>query len=187
MKDFIEEYKSRLLSAFNEDTNKNIEILCQSLLHAWKSKKNVFICGNGGSAGNAIHIANDFIYGVACNNKEYGGIRIEALSANPSVITCLANDVSYDSIYSEQLKVKADKGDMLIVLSGSGNSPNVIEAIKFANKLEVNTFSILGFNGGECKKISKHCIHFSIDDMQLSEDLQLIVCHICMQWLSNQL
>ena len=55
--------------------------------------------------GNAIHIANDFIYGVACNNKEYGGIRIEALSANPSVITCLANDVSYDSIYSEQLKV----------------------------------------------------------------------------------
>ena len=58
---------------------------------------------------------------------------------------------------------------------------------KITNKLEVNTFSILGFNGGECKKISKHCIHFSIDDMQISEDLQLIVCHICMQWLSNQL
>ena len=184
MKDFIEEYKSRLLSAFNEDTNKNIEILCQSLLHAWKSKKNVFICGNGSR--NAIHIANDFIYGVACNNKEYGGIRIEALSANPSVITCLANDVFMTQSIQNNLKLK-DKGDMLIVLSGSGNSPNVIEAIKFANKLEVNTFSILGFNGGECKKISKHCIHFSIDDMQISEDLQLIVCHICMQWLSNQL
>ncbi len=187
MKDFIEDYKSKLMRAFNEDVNENIEILCQNLLHVWKNKKNVFICGNGGSAGNAIHIANDFIYGVSYQKKEFGGIRIEALSANPSVITCLANDVSYDSIYSEQLKVKADKGDMLIVLSGSGNSPNVIKAIEFANEIGVNTFSILGFNGGECKKISKNSIHFSIKDMQISEDLQLIVCHICMQWLSNKI
>jgi len=86
-------------------------------------------------------------------------------------------------IFLEQLRVKANKGDILIVLSGSGNSQNVINALNFAKKNKVKSFSILGYSGGECKKISDYSIHFKVNDMQISEDLQLITGHLCMQWL----
>ncbi len=104
-----------------------------------------------------------------------------------SVITCLANDLGYDEIYSEQLRVKARSEDVLIVLSGSGNSPNVVKALETGNALGMQTFAILGFNGGKCKELAQVPLHFPIDDMQVAEDLQLIIGHMCMQWLCNAL
>jgi len=161
-----------------------VPILAKSLLRIWKNNAQLFFCGNGGSAGNAIHLANDFIYGAG---RRIGkGLKVEALSANPAVLTCLANDVGYDFVFSEQLKVKAEKGDVLVALSGSGNSANIIRAIEAGNKIGMDTFAILGYSGGTCKDIAKHSIHFPVDDMQISEDLQLIVGHMCMQWLYQQ-
>jgi D-sedoheptulose 7-phosphate isomerase len=113
-------------------------------------------------------------------------LRIEALSANPSVVTCLANDLGYEYIYSEQLKVKANKDDLLIALSGSGNSANICKAIEVGNKLGMITYAITGYDGGVCKQLATHSIHFPIADMQISEDMQLIVGHMCMQWLSER-
>lgn len=160
------------------------EPLCKALLDTWTNGGTVFICGNGGSAGNAIHLANDFIYGAGKNNG--GGLKVEALSANSAVITCLANDIGYENIYSEQIRVKGIAGDMLIALSGSGNSPNIINAILQANAIGMKTHAILGFSGGRCKDLVKYPIHFAVNDMQIAEDLQLIVGHMCMQWLSTQ-
>ena len=174
-------YLKKLNSVFSLDVNRNIQKLANALGSAWKKNKNIFICGNGGSAANAIHIANDFIYGAGV--KKGKGLNVEALSSNPAVLTCLANDIGYENIFLEQLKVKAKKDDVLIILSGSGNSQNVINALNYARKNKIKTFSILGYNGGECKKISEHIIHFKINDMQISEDLQLITGHLCMQWL----
>ena len=148
--------------------------------------KSIYICGNGGSAANALHIANDLIYGVRNNNKDlYKTAKIEALPANSSVVTCLANDIGYERIYSYQLECKGVKDDILICLSGSGNSDNIYNALNTANKIGMETFSILGFDGGKCKSISKNSIHFCIDDMQIAEDTQLIVMHMCMQWLAD--
>ena len=94
---------------------------------------------NGGSAGNAMHIANDFHYGVGCNIKVgKPGIRFVALPSNPSILTCLANDIGYENIYEHQLKVLAESCDILIVLSGSGNSKNVINALNFAKIITLN-------------------------------------------------
>lgn len=153
------------------------------LHEAWARKSSIYLCGNGGSAGNAIHLANDLLYGVGL---QYGvGMRVEALSANPAVLTCLANDIGYDKIYSEQLRVKANPGDLLIALSGSGNSPNVVAALEMGNALGMKTYAVLGYSGGKCKKLAQFPIHFDIDDMQIAEDLQLIVGHMCMQWLSE--
>jgi D-sedoheptulose 7-phosphate isomerase len=115
--------------------------------------------------------------------KEGGGLRVEALSANVAVLTCLANDIGYDQIYAEQIKVKARSGDVLIALSGSGNSANIVNALEAGNALGMKTFAILGYSGGRCKKVAQYPIHFEIDDMQIAEDLQLIVGHMCMQWL----
>jgi D-sedoheptulose 7-phosphate isomerase len=140
------------------------------------------VCGNGGSAGNAMHLANDLLFGVGRKNGG-GGIKVEALSANPSVLTCLANDLGYEEIFAHQLKVKGSAGDLLIVLSGSGNSPTVVRALETANAKGMKTFAVLGFSGGKCKEIAQHSIHFDVDDMQIAEDMQLVVGHMCMQWL----
>ena len=161
-----------------------VPVLADALITVWRAGGAIYICGNGGSAGNAIHLANDFLYGAGKRNGR--GLRVEALSANAAVITCLANDTGYENIYAEQLKVKARAGDVLIVLSGSGNSPNIVNALEIGNSMEMTTFAILGFSGGQCKSIAQHSIHFELDDMQIAEDLQLIVGHMCMQWLSQQ-
>jgi len=181
MEDHYKSYVSRLVAALNSDVIDKVKILADALQHAWDTGKQVFICGNGGSAGNAIHLANDFNYGI--DKKNGRGLRIDALPANQSIITCLANDEGYEFIYSQQLKVKANAGDVLIVLSGSGNSPNVVKALEVANKMGMETFAILGFSGGKCKELAKTPIHFAINDMQISEDIQTIIGHMCMQWL----
>ena len=176
-------YVKRIESVMDSFDWRHVHRLSLSLQQAWESGHKVFLCGNGGSAGNAVHLANDFNYGIDKNGGM--GLRVEALPANTSVLTCLANDEGYESIFSQQLKVKASPDDVLIVLSGSGNSKNVIHALEVGNKIGMKTFAILGFSGGRCKALAKNPIHFEIEDMQISEDLQLIVGHMCMQWLSE--
>ena len=176
-------YVKRLEKVMDSFSWEFVHQLSLSLQQVWRTGNKVFLCGNGGSAGNAIHLANDFNYGI---DKNFGiGMSVEALSANAAVLTCLANDEGYESIYSQQLKVKANKEDVLIVLSGSGNSQNVVKALEVGNDIGMKTFAILGYSGGKCKKLAKYPIHFEIDDMQIAEDLQLIVGHMCMQWLAE--
>ena len=177
------QYRNKLNQALELVNLTNVNQLAQSLLNTWREQRQFMICGNGGSAGNAIHLANDFLYGVGCG--EVSGMKVDALPANSSVISALANDEGYENIFSQQLKVKAKRDDVLIVLSGSGNSQNVVRALEVGINIGMKTHAILGFTGGKCKQLAQYPIHFEIDDMQISEDLQLIVGHICMQWLDD--
>ena len=111
------------------------------------------------------------------------GMNVESLVSNQAILTCLANDIGYENIFSYQLEVKASSKDLLIVLSGSGNSQNVVNALKTANKKSIRSYAILGFDGGLCKKLASKVIHFEIDDMLISEDLQMITFNICFQWI----
>jgi D-sedoheptulose 7-phosphate isomerase len=174
-------YGRRLAEVLSAADYTRIQLLAEVFRAAWNEKKTIYLCGNGGSAGNAIHLANDFTYGAGV--KRGIGLRIEALPANAAVITCLANDIGYENIFSEQLRVKANAGDVLVVFSGSGNSSNVVNALEMGNKLGMTTFAVLGYDGGKCKSLAQHPIHFAVDDMQIAEDLQLIVGHMVMQWL----
>ena len=178
---FAADYARRLASALSAHDWADVARLAEDLRDCRDSGRQVFLCGNGGSAGNAIHLANDFLYGIS---KTFGvGLRVSALPANSSVITCLANDVGYDAIFSAQLAVQARHGDVLIALSGSGNSPNIVKALEQAKSMGVKTYAILGYRGGKAKAMTDVPIHFPVDDMQLSEDLQLVVGHMIMQWL----
>jgi len=190
--DFSNLYLNKLKNIFDKEIIEKINILSNDLKKCWDNGNNVFICGNGGSAGNAMHIANDFHYGVGSSKnckedqeKILPGLRIHALPSNPSIITCLANDIGYENIYSHQLKVLGNKNDILIVLSGSGNSNNIINALFQAKKLNIKTHAVVAFDGGKCIDIADNAIHFKISDMQIAEDTQLIIFHICMQWLSK--
>ncbi|MCG2586649.1 SIS domain-containing protein [Massilia sp. TS11] len=181
MQHLISSYTDKLAQAMRLPAMQHVPALAEAMRTAWKTGKTVYFCGNGGSAGNAIHLANDFTYGVG---KQHGiGMKVEALPANAAVITCLANDIGYDLIFAEQLRVKGAPGDVLVVLSGSGNSPNVVKALEMGNSLGMHTFALLGYSGGKCKELAHTPIHFAIDDMQIAEDLQVIIGHMCMQWL----
>jgi D-sedoheptulose 7-phosphate isomerase len=158
----------------------------ERLLEAWKTGHQVFLCGNGGSAANAIHIANDLFYGTAKNNG-HPGIASHALTANQAIVLCLANDLSYEEIFAEQLRAQGRPFDILIALSGSGNSENILRAIQTARALGMTSIAILGYSGGKCKGLADICIHFAVDDMQLSEDTQLVVGHMLMQWLREKI
>lgn len=155
--------------------------LAEDLLDAWKTGRQLFLCGNGGSAGNAIHLANDFVY--ALSKVPGSGIRAHALPDNPAVLTCLANDEGYDEIFAIQLSVMARPDDILICFSGSGNSPNILRALEEAKRIGLKSFAVLGFSGGMAKSLADRPIHIEVDDMQICEDAQLIIGHMLMQYL----
>ena len=181
--DFFSDYANRLSGVLQASDWSGVGQLANDMQRAWMTGHQVFFCGNGGSAGNAIHLANDYIYGVA--KRTGGGLRAVALSANPAVMTCLANDVGYDYIYSEQLAVLANEGDVLVTLSGSGNSPNILQVLEQAKTMKVKSYAILGFSGGKALTLADVAIHFPVNDMQIAEDMQLVVGHMLMQWLYN--
>lgn len=175
----LQNYKNKLNKAIEEIDFDKINNLSNSINQIWLEKRNLFLCGNGGSAGNAIHVANDMIYGIGMG--KIPGLNVEALPANSSVITCLANDTGYENIFSKQIEAKGKKKDMLICFSGSGNSMNIIYAIEQAKKLEMKTFGIFGYTGGKAAKIVDDFIHINVHDMQISEDMQMVIMHMCIR------
>ncbi len=175
------DYSAGLRDALARADFSRVGLLGRALRACWQDKRCLYLCGNGGSAGNAMHLANDLVYGIAKNSRT--GMRAHALPANVSVVTCLANDLDYSEIFAAQLKVFARPGDLLLVLSGSGNSPNILRALETAKELDMVSFAILGYSGGKAKSMADEAIHFPVDDMQIAEDIQLVVGHMIVQWL----
>jgi D-sedoheptulose 7-phosphate isomerase len=149
-----------------------------------KNGKRIAVCGNGGSAVAASHYITDW------NKMVYShtGLRFNGicLSDNIGLITAYSNDLSYDKVFSEQVKNLLDVGDLLITLSGSGNSENVVKATNVANKMKVNTLAICGYDGGKLKQISNKSIWIRSNDMQLCEDAQVVFGHIVMKKLCGE-
>ena len=177
----FQDYAGKLTDSLARQDWQNATVLANELAGAWRDGRRVFICGNGGSAANAIHWANDFLYPVAKSGGK--GMKMSALPANVSVLTCLANDIGYENVFAAQLATEAEPGDVLIVLSGSGNSPNVIKALEQAKASKMKSFALLGYSGGACKDLADVVLHFPIDDMQVVEDMQLIAGHMLLQAL----
>ena len=183
MPDPIPGYLELLSSSFTDSAKESMGRLAASVDSVRNRKAQLFICGNGGSAANANHWANDLIYGAAKGGR--GGVRAHSLSANTSVLMCLANDTGYENVFSGQLEVLASPGDILVALSGSGNSPNILGALEAGNKLGMDTWAIVGFDGGKALQLARNAIHFPVHDMQIAEDLQMAVCHLLTKELAR--
>jgi D-sedoheptulose 7-phosphate isomerase len=146
-----------------------------------KNGKRIAVCGNGGSAVAASHYITDWNKMVYSHTGlKFNGI---CLSDNIGLITAYSNDLSYDKVFSEQVKNLLDEGDLLITLSGSGNSENVIKATNVANKMKVNTLAICGYDGGKLKQVSNKSLWIRSNDMQLCEDAQVVFGHMVMKKL----
>lgn len=184
LEQFLPDYAQRLAGVLQRTDWSPVVQLAQRVESAWHRGDQVFLCGNGGSAANATHLANDLLYGVA--RRTGAGVRVHALSANAAVMTCLANDVGYEHIFSEQLAVHARQGDLLIALSGSGRSPNIVRVLMQARAMGVHSVAVVGYDGGVARDLADTCVHIAVDDMQLAEDMQLVIGHMLMQWLRGR-
>ena len=160
-----------------------VPALAEALRRAWAEGRTVYLCGNGGSAGNAIHLANDLLYGGrgAARRRPQGG-GAERQPGGPHLPR--QRHRLRQHLRRAAARAKAVPGDVLIVLSGSGNSPNVIKALEVGAQRGMATFAILGFSGGRCKNprpASDPLRHRRYADRR--GPAQLVVSHICMQWL----
>jgi D-sedoheptulose 7-phosphate isomerase len=158
---------------------KEIESAINLIKDKIKKGKRVAVCGNGGSAVAASHYITDWNKMVYIHTKmKFNGI---CLSDNVGLITAYSNDLSYDDVFSEQVKNLLEPDDLLITLSGSGNSENVVKATEVANNLGVSTLTICGYDGGKLKKISDNHVWIRSMDMQLCEDAQTVFGHMVMK------
>jgi D-sedoheptulose 7-phosphate isomerase len=166
-----------VMEAIQPDT---IERVIEMITMAHDEGRQIFVCGNGGSAATASHMACDL--GKTTLGKAHQGItkrmRVICLNDNMPLVTAWGNDVGYDVVFAEQLRNLANKGDLLIVVTASGNSPNIIAAVEAAKDLGVRTIGMLGFSGGKVKAMVDHVILAESEDYGFVEDAHLILNHM---------
>lgn len=170
------------------DVIQNIDIeqiskFFETLQEAKAEGRSVFVFGNGGSASTASHMVADFNKGLSYGKKRR--FKLVCLNDNIPIMLAYANDISYEDIFVEQLKNFLTPEDIVIGISGSGNSENVIRAIDYANAMGALTIGICGFKGGALKEKAKQNVHVASDDMQKSEDIFMMLTHIAYQVLDH--
>lgn len=154
-----------------------IEQAIEDLLRAYESDKTIFIFGNGGSAATASHFACDLSKGTVIGDSGQKRFRVMALTDNVSLMTAWANDSCYERIFAEQLQNFVTPGDVAFAISGSGNSRNVLQALKVAREAQATTIGLTGFKGGKMVSLSDICVIIPSDNMQIIEDCHLSVMH----------
>src|SRR5579864_160642 len=173
---FPSEYKTELLKALDTVDLGLVNQAIELFKEARANGRHVFVCGNGGSASTASHFACDVVKGASYNRGQR--FRIMALTDQLATITAYANDVSYDCVFVEQLRNFAQPGDLVMGISGSGNSPNVIRALEYANSIGCRTIALTGRTGGKLGPLAQLEINVPVAHMGRIEDAHMIVCHM---------
>lgn len=179
--DYLNSLKE-LLDIFPHD---RFEEICKTLLSAYEMEKQIFVMGNGGSGATASHFVCDINKGCCLEFEKK--FKVICLNDNMPTILAYANDLSYDKIFVEPLKNFLQPGDVVIGISGSGNSRNVLDAVSYAKEKGARTVGLTGFDGGKLAKLADIPFVASINDMQKVEDVHMIVVHMLMQYLCNAL
>lgn len=182
--DFAQAYVSYLTDVLKNIDTKEIAKLIELLIAARENQSTIFFIGNGGSAATASHFANDLSIGTNSYRKPF---RALSLTDNVSIITALGNDFGYDQIFVRQLQVLARPGDLVVGISASGNSPNLIEAFEYANLNKLITVGITSFSGGKMKLVAKHSVHVPAEDKEYgpAEDAHMMLDHLIGAYLTR--
>lgn len=173
---YVGSYLERIVGVLKAIDLKQVAAVGKLLYDAREEGRQVFLMGNGGSAALASHLAVDF--GKGCSRKRPKRFKVLSLTDNVPWLTAIGNDLSYEDVFVEQLENYARKGDVVIAISGSGNSRNVLKAIEFANRTGCETVGLAGYQGGKLKPLVKHYVHIPAEHMGLIEDGHLVVGHI---------
>jgi len=175
---FVKKYINKLTSLLNSLDLDTINEIKNSLEDSLKNNGKIYIVGNGGSAATASHMANDLTVGLKL--REIRNFVVESLSDNSSICTAIANDIGYENIFYAQIKNKIKKEDILIAISCSGNSPNILKAAEYAKQKGSTIIGMTGFDGGKLKELSDIKFHVQTDkgEYGLVEDVHMILDHI---------
>lgn len=169
-----------LLSSLNAD---EMDRAVGIVADAWTRGRQIITLGNGGSSMTALHFINDWNKSIfLMTGKPFRG---RTLVDNMGLVMSYSNDVSFQDVFVEQLKNILEDGDLVIAISGSGNSENVIRAVRYANERDAVTLGLCGYDGGKLRTLAKHVVWANVQDMQLSEDAHAIFGHIVMQRLCS--
>ncbi len=158
----------------------------ECLHRAFEEGRTVFLVGNGGSAANASHFGQDLAKGTLASMAATRRFRVVPLTDNIGFITALANDEGYESIFEQQLRNLARSGDVLVAISGSGNSPNVLRAVDYARSIGMTTIGVTGFDGGKLRPLADVSVHVPVDDMGMTEALHSVIFHLAMSRLRER-
>lgn len=183
--EFLNSYKERLMNLFDSIDIDMLESIITAMIKAFKNGNTLYVVGNGGSAATASHIQADFRFFV----RYFTDFRpkVVALTDNVPMMTAISNDNSYEDVFVEQMKGMFNKGDLLLAISASGNSLNVLKAVEYAKEMGGKTIAFCGFTGGKLKEISDMPLYTPNKDKDYGpiEDLHLIIAHILVNYLSK--
>lgn len=170
----ITNYKNELINSINNLENELVKNISKLIFDKSKNGQTIFVVGNGGSASTTSHFACDLVKNV----HDAKGINIYSLNDNIGLITAYANDISYEDIFSKQLVKLTKPNDLLIVITGSGNSKNILSALNTCKELNIETVGLLGFNGGQAKDLCNQYIIVPSNIYGVIEDVHLTICHL---------
>jgi D-sedoheptulose 7-phosphate isomerase len=179
------DYFHRVSEGLSLVNTESVVRLVDLLLEARDKGCNIYIFGNGGSGATASHITGDFLKGISYGlNRRF---RVQCLNDNVSALMAISNDLSYEEIFVEQLKAFLQPEDVVIGISGSGNSANVVKALSYARDQKAHTVAFCGFRGGKIREIADLCVHVPIHDMEITEDIHVIIFHAIKQAIMKEL
>jgi D-sedoheptulose 7-phosphate isomerase len=178
-------YFERLKNTLDRLNTKPVEKVVDILLKCRDEGGTMYIFGNGGSAANASHIAGDFLKGISYGMEKR--FKTHCLNDNIAGTTAITNDLSFDDVFIEQLKTYLSPGDVVIGISGSGNSENVVKAVSWARENGATTVALVGYKGGRLTRTAEIVIHVPVDDMEITEDVHTIIFHTIKQEINRRI
>jgi D-sedoheptulose 7-phosphate isomerase len=181
---YIQWYLDEISSILQQLPQEPIAQVIQTLDQARMEHRKIFLIGNGGSAATASHFANDLIKSTIIDGKPR--MKVIALTDSIPVMLAYANDCGYETIFAEQLDALADPGDILVVFSGSGRSPNVIRALDLARQRDMTTIGFTGRDGGDMRERCDICLIAPCQAMEHIEDVHVLLCHLIYSALRDQ-
>ena len=162
-----------------------VEEMAEKLLEAYHFGKTIYIFGNGGSGATSSHMAGDFVKGVSYGLEKR--FKMICLNDNFTGLSAYSNDISYDLVFVEPLKNFLQEGDVVVGLSGSGNSKNVVLAFEYAKSIGATTIALCGYSGGRINEMADISVHAPIHNMEIAEDLHLITFHMVKNYIISKL
>jgi D-sedoheptulose 7-phosphate isomerase len=172
----IENYLALVKDTIDKLDRSQIEKTAEAFMRVYEAGKTIYIFGNGGSAASATHACGDFVKGASYGLEKR--FKVMSLVDNLPALMAIANDISYDDIFIEQLKNFLQPGDLVIGISGSGNSVNVVKAMEYAKQKGVQTIAFCGYKGGKIKEIADISVHSVAMDMEVAEDIHMMVFNV---------
>jgi len=186
MKEFIDSYKNRIKQKIEDVDCEIVELIIKEIDRCDKDRSTVYIIGNGGSAATASHMQNDL--GVCLKRRGVLNLNVLSLCDNVAGLTAISNDVGYEDVFHIQIKERIRKNDVLIALSCSGTSPNIVKAVKYAREIGTTIIGMTGFDGGELKKLSDINYHVQTEQGEYGvvEDVHMILDHMLYTYYCNK-